>query len=114
MLSRRALVGRLTAGAAAAYAVSFARISSAAVNVDQKSEAAPEPHPAPMAANTEVIDSGPAATLTAPAPWELLHPLTAGSDLANGWSVADLTGVVDGSCVVTLQNARGRSLRVHV
>jgi hypothetical protein len=37
-----------------------------------------------------------------------------GSEVANGWRVAGLTGAVDGSCVVTLQNERGRALRVHV
>jgi hypothetical protein len=37
-----------------------------------------------------------------------------GSLVANGWRVAGLTGVVDGSCVLTLQNERGRSHRVHL
>jgi hypothetical protein len=61
-----------------------------------------------------VVDQGPPATLAAPAPWELLHPLAMGSLVANGWRVAGLTGVVDGSCVLTLQNERGRSHRVHL
>ena len=31
-----------------------------------------------------------------------------------GWRVADFTGAVDGSCVLTLRNARGRAQRVHL
>jgi hypothetical protein len=34
--------------------------------------------------------------------------------VANGWQLADLSGVVDGSCVLTLENERGRSHRVHL
>jgi hypothetical protein len=37
-----------------------------------------------------------------------------GSEVAHGWSVAGLTGAVDGSCVLTLQNQRGRTHRVHL
>jgi hypothetical protein len=54
------------------------------------------------------------AELSAPAPWELLRPLALGSVVAHGWRVAGLTGVVDGSCVLTLQNERGRAHRVHL
>jgi hypothetical protein len=49
-----------------------------------------------------------------PPPWELIQPLKLGSAVAFGWSVAGLTGAVDGSAVVTLQNKRGRQHRVHV
>ena len=62
----------------------------------------------------KVVDSGPPATLEAPQPWELLHPLAMGSTVAHGWRVAGLSGVVDGSCVLTLQNERGRAHRVHL
>jgi hypothetical protein len=37
-----------------------------------------------------------------------------GAAVAHGWRVAGLTGVVDGACVLTLQNARGRTHRVHL
>lgn len=50
----------------------------------------------------------------APAPWDLLRPLTVGSTVAHGWRVAEFTGIVDGSCVLTLQNERGRSHRIHL
>jgi hypothetical protein len=51
---------------------------------------------------------------SAPAPWELLAPLTAGAALGHGWQVAALSGVEAGSCVLTLQHASGRTQRVHV
>ena len=67
-----------------------------------------------------IHDSGPQAVFpsakeseTAP-PWEMLRPLALGSALARGWRVAGLTGVLDGSCVLTLENERGRTQRVHV
>jgi hypothetical protein len=37
-----------------------------------------------------------------------------GSTVAHGWRVAGLTGAVNGSCVLTLQNEHGRSHRVHL
>ena len=37
-----------------------------------------------------------------------------GATVAHGWRVAGLSGVVDGSCVLTLQNERGRSHRIHL
>jgi hypothetical protein len=49
-----------------------------------------------------------------PAPWGLLAPLTAGAALSHGWRVAELTGVESGSCVLTLQNERGRTHRIHL
>ena len=54
------------------------------------------------------------AVNSAPAPWELVRPLTAGAALAHGWRLAGLSPVQDGSCVVTLQNGRGRTRRVHL
>src|SRR6185295_700478 len=44
----------------------------------------------------------------------LLSPFVVGGVVAHGWRLADLSPVRDGSCVVTLQNAPGRSHRVHV
>ena len=34
--------------------------------------------------------------------------------MAHGWHLVDLTAVQDGSAVATLENARGRSHRVHL
>ncbi|MFN8642950.1 MAG: hypothetical protein U0802_15335 [Candidatus Binatia bacterium] len=34
--------------------------------------------------------------------------------MAHGWRVAGLTGAVDGTCVLTLENDRGRSSRIHL
>ena len=123
MLSRRALVGKLAAGAAVAWAasVTWANAASSArreVNTPANSEhgsdwsgAAPEvidasPREAIEASPpATAVDAGPPATASAPPPWELLRPLALGSVVAHGWRVAELSGVVDGSCVLTLQNA---------
>jgi hypothetical protein len=122
MLSRRDLVGKLAASAAAVWAVGAARKSFGlsrseapvgAGHQDSPPAFAQDPH---SVANREVgvIDSGTPSTSSAPAPWELVHPLALGSVVAHGWQVAGLTGVVDGSCVLTLQNQRGRAHRVHL
>jgi hypothetical protein len=60
------------------------------------------------------VETPGAAAASGPAPWELLAPLGMGSAVAHGWRVAGLTGVSDGSCVVTLENERGRRHRVHL
>jgi hypothetical protein len=44
----------------------------------------------------------------------LIHPLQVGSVVTQGWRVTGLTGVVRGASVLTLENAVGRSHRVHV
>ena len=56
----------------------------------------------------------PAQAAATPPPWELVRPLTAGATIAQGWRLADVGPVRDGSCVVTLQNERGRSHRIHL
>ena len=53
-------------------------------------------------------------THSVPGPWELLSPLTAGAVVSGNWRVTELSAVTHGSCVVTLENARGRAHRVHV
>ena len=106
MLSRRDLVGKLAAGTAAAVCatgvtgVSFAATRGATADGRDTEPGSPQ-----------VVD---ADTEQAPAPWELLAPLTLGATVANGWSAAGLSGVVDGSCVLTLKNQRGREHRVHL
>ena len=128
MLSRRDLVGKIAAGAAAVCAVGAAGKSLASTrravgtatrsgNGEGRSVAVPkEPESAPevTAPLPQIVDAGPAATLSAPPPWELLRPLAMGSVVAHGWHVAGLTGAVDGSCVLTLENERGRAHRVHL
>jgi hypothetical protein len=37
-----------------------------------------------------------------------------GVEVAHGWRVAGLSGVVDGVSVLTLRNARGRTHRIHL
>jgi hypothetical protein len=111
MISRRELIGKAAVGATAAVAVGavWTGVASARVVPGPTNDAADdrdgrkaEPPPADVAA------------ITSPPPWELLSPLAAGSVIGHGWRLADLSPVQDGACVVTLQNERGRSHRVHL
>jgi hypothetical protein len=65
--------------------------------------------PAEPAAATQA-----SARASAPPPWALLQPLALGAAVIRGWRVAELSGVADGSCVLTLQNERGRTHRIHL
>src|SRR5262245_8523685 len=110
MLSRRDLVGRLAAGTAAAVcATGMTGVSFAAT----RREADPRERE-DVAPDQQIVDAEAPATQQAPAPWELLSPLALGSVVANGWAAAGLTGVVDGSAVLTLKNERGREHRMHI
>jgi hypothetical protein len=138
MLSRRAFVGKLaagTAGAAVALTAGVGRASTAparkGANTSTGSRLDEEPRAAvsnvptaeaqepvaaaePVGPGTKVIDAGPPAVADTPPPWELFRPLKMGSLVAHGWRVAGLSGIVHGSCVLTLRNARGRTQRVHL
>ena len=126
MLSRRELVSRLAAGAAVAVAagagtagVALARSRGAEPSGFEPggNEFIPAPHTEPVPAPEVAANEAAAPALTAPSeppPWELLRPLESGAIVAHGWRVTDLTPVVDGACVVTLQNGRGRAHRVHL
>src|SRR6059036_2042664 len=109
MLSRRELVGKAAVGAAAALAVSAAGVASARAlhaATDDPADDRDGRNAVPPPADPEAISS--------PPPWDLLSPLLAGSVVAHGWRLVDLSPVQDGSCVVTLENERGRSQRVHL
>jgi len=110
MLSRRAMVGRLAAGTVAVCTVGAARVGFASTQKQSDSV----DHESTDNQQNNLVDSGPAATGSGPAPWELLSPLTAGAAVGQGWRVAELSAVTHGSCVMTLENARGRSPRVHL
>jgi hypothetical protein len=130
MLSRRDLVGKLAVGAAgvaAALAVSEtakAAVKTRAIQKQSGRGGGPLAEPLPRAAGTaqqgleeEKAEetAAPAAAEAAPAPpWELFAPLTSGAVVAYDWRVADLSGPVDGACVLTLQNDHGRVQRVHL
>jgi hypothetical protein len=76
---------------------------------------APTDAPAGERAGQNALESGAAAeVISSPPPWELVAPLGAGTVVAHGWHLVDLTPVRDGSAVVTLQNERGRAYRVHL
>ena len=111
MLSRRELIGKAAVGAAAAVAVSAARTRVASARA------------VPAATNDPArggegrnADLPPAASVvsSSPPPWELVSPLVAGSVVGYGWRLVGLGPVQDGSSVVTLQNRRGRSHRIHL
>ncbi len=51
---------------------------------------------------------------SAPPPWEMLRPLAQGAAVAHGWRVAGLSGIEHGACVLTLENERGRTHRIHL
>ena len=141
MLSRRDLVGRFVTGTAMAWAAIAARASFASTpeRATTSTEpffpvpegdalAAPQAGPRALETGPVAVDNGPVrsadgppivdhgspATGDAPPPWDLLRPLAIGSAVAHGWRVAGLTGVVDGCSVLTLENRRGRSHRVHL
>jgi hypothetical protein len=128
MLSRRDLVEKLAAGTAMVWVAGLARTSFASTRrgataptgsgrigagLDTAAEL-PATAQAGRGANPTVVDAAAPATLAAQPPWELLRPLKMGSVVADGWRVAGLTGAVDGSCVLTLKNQRGRQHRVHI
>jgi hypothetical protein len=111
MLSRRDLIAKAAVGAAAAVAVGGV-VGTAVAATRPLRESTDEP-PADRDGEN-VAAQRTAAQPAAPAPWELVAPFTAGSEVAYGWHLADLTAVQDGSAVATLQNGRGRAHRVHV
>lgn len=115
MMSRRAVVGKLAAGAAVALVTGGARRSSASTTeTSGQASAASADVPMAKVAGPHAVDAGPPKTLTTAPPWQLVQPLQAGSAVSQGWSLSELSGVVDGTCVVTLRNANGREHRVHV
>jgi hypothetical protein len=125
MLSRRDLVGKLAASTAAVWVAGVARSSFASTrpqaaapagaNTGDGRLATPQQDPVAVSESpARVVDAQPPTTLSAAPPWQLLRPLAMGSVVAQGWRVAGLTGAVDGSCVLTLQNERSRSHRVHL
>ena len=124
MLSRRDVVGKLAAGTAVVLAAGTAVASVTRSRDEAPAGAGPQPgQPAAVdldaakqvsSPGQPVVDAEAPRTLSAPQPWELIAPLALGSTVAHGWKVAGLTGAVDGSCVLTLQNERGRSHRIHL
>ena len=113
-LSRRQFVGKVATGAAgAAVAVSVVSSSAdATAHHETKSGAFADDPAQPQGERAETTESQ--SKVSSPAPWELLQPLRQGSSLAEGWTVQELSDIADGSCVLTLENERGRSHRVHI
>ena len=115
MLSRRELIGKAAVGAAAAVAVSAARTGVASARAVPAATNDPAHGGEGRNAVLPPADPPPADSVaSSPPPWELLSPLGAGSVVGHGWRLVALSPVQHGSCVVTLQNARGRSHRVHL
>ncbi len=118
MLSRRALMGKVAVGAAAALAVGAARTGVAAATrpLDVPADGLGELTPVSSqdGHQNEAAPDVAAAQPAAPAPWALVAPYGAGAVVAHGWKLVDLTPVQDGSAVVTLRNERGHAQRVHL
>src|SRR5438034_237486 len=116
MLSRRELIGKAAVGAAAAVAVSAARTGVASARAVPAATSDPAHGGEGRNAVLPPADPPPADSVasSSPPPWELVSPLVAGSVVGYGWRLVGLGPVQHGSCVVTLQNARGRSHRVHL
>jgi hypothetical protein len=133
MLTRRDLIGKVAAGATVVFAGGVARASYRAVEHELSApqgapsegwQQANEPVAAVERSDAQPSTSNPsapdvaatdaAAAASAPPPWELIRPLELGSVVGYGWRVAGLSGAVDGSAVLTLQNRRGRTHRVHI
>jgi len=121
MLSRRELIGKAAVGAAAALAVGGV-VGTAMAATRPFRNATDDPaddrdgQNAATDKKARALDAGgtPLSDAVAPPPWNLVRPLAAGSVLAHGWTLVDLGPVRAGSCVATLQNARGRAHRVHL
>ena len=121
MLSRRELIGKAAIGATtAALTLSAARTAVASARALRAATDNPTGGPADDRDGRHAVpppaDPPPADSVvrSSPPPWDLLSPLGAGSVVAHGWRLVDLGPVEDGSCVVTLQNRRGRSHRIHL
>ena len=114
MLSRRDAMTKLAAGTAAACVVGVAWSSLAKTGPEAPPAGSTGAAPAPQYTNWPVVDAAAPETLNAAPNWEILSPLAMGSIVTQGWRVSGLTGVANGSCVVTLENERGRSHRVHI
>ncbi len=115
MLSRRELMGKGAAGAAAT-ALALGAVTAVAAPSRRADRTAPGEPSIPALDGYGPVSPPPAdvAAISSPPPWGLVSPLAAGAALAHVWRLADLGPVKDGSCVVTLQNASGRARRVHL
>ena len=118
MLSRRELIGKAAVGAGvAALTLGSGRTAVAstggALPAPGTLPSPPSPPGKPEAQDVAEV-AAPAAAPAIPPPWALVSPLAAGAAVAHGWRLTELGPVQDGSCVVTLQNERGRSRRIHL
>jgi hypothetical protein len=118
MLSRRDLIGKVAVGAAAALAVGAVGTGVAAATRPLRDPTdepgGPTADPAGDRDGPNALEPTDSAMIASPPAWDLLAPFAAGSVVAHGWRLVDLSPVRDGSAVVTLQNARGRAHRVHL
>ncbi len=71
---------------------------------------APRPTAAATAGPVETFD----VPVTAPPPWMALAPFSPGEEIAESWTLQDLSGVQGGSAVLTLSHGSGRQAQLRV
>ncbi len=114
-LSRRAFVGKIaTTSAAGVVALAVTGQRSQAALHHESSGTDTVSAEIETDVETDVVETPQAVSETAPPPWDVLKPLTAGASVAAGWQLSELSGVIDGACVVTLANRKGRTQRLHI
>jgi len=110
MVSRRALLAKIATGVGLVFVPSVAWRSSAIGGAEAQRKT--------TADNGAIACGGEpragAGIAQPPPPWPLLEPLVAGSAIGHGWRVVDLTGVTDGSSVLTMRNETGREQRIRI
>jgi len=112
------MIGKAAVGAAGALALAGAARTAVAATRARPAPTVPPADdregPADHRSGQNASPPAEAEASAAPPPWELVSPLVAGAAVGHGWRLADLSSVRDGACVVTLENDRGRTHRVHL
>lgn len=115
MDSRRDVLKKMLFGAAAsaiplkiATAHALSNDGSDAINPDALEKALSE-HPQ---ARQHVARM--ASMETSPAPWDLIAPLQAGTEIALGWSIESLSEITLGAAILTLKHSQGHTAHVHI
>jgi hypothetical protein len=113
MVSRRQFMGKVGTGAALLCVAGASRLSAAMGGGGVNDTSNPQTCGAAGEGKPSVHTAVAQAPEILP-PWELLQPLTVGSVLACGWRLQGLTGIADGSFIITLRSKAGHPQQVRV